>query len=308
MSHWFRTTGLCAACMALILCGQLTHADAIGETNQQTPTINQAANTGRSSQNAGQMMNMIASAALFASCLSSEPPNMPLCMMGALAAIQAGQDAGAADASGLTFDASAYSPTGLDDGTNGTTLTPASDNGKTAFSNPAIDKGMTTLKNAGFTATADGITKPDGTTIPASAFNSDSGMLAAGLDPASVAAADQALASIKKKLADNPSVSGMGVSNAGGSGGSGGYAGGSGTSSDFAMNFPKFKNPFANPNKAKLVAGKSLNYNGEPIGVKGDDIFEMVHRAYVQKRKGGHFIEDPLGRTHLRLPASTRGH
>ncbi len=31
-----------------------------------------------------------------------------------------------------------------------------------------------------------------------------------------------------------------------------------------------------------------MQFDGEPIGVKGDDIFQMVHVAYDKKRAGKH--------------------
>jgi hypothetical protein len=49
---------------------------------------------------------------------------------------------------------------------------------------------------------------------------------------------------------------------------------------------------------AKLLAGKvaglSTNYNGEPIGVSSDSIFEMVKRRYEMKEKENTFITDLL--------------
>jgi hypothetical protein len=48
---------------------------------------------------------------------------------------------------------------------------------------------------------------------------------------------------------------------------------------------------------ASKVAGLSTNYNGEPIGVASDSIFEMIKRRYETKDKENSFITDLLTTT-----------
>ena len=104
---------------------------------------------------------------------------------------------------------------------------------------------------------------------------------------------------INKELSQY-SVSSMAVDSAGGSGSGGG--GGSYGSSDYSsFKMPKFKSPFANQDSKKLLAGKSVMVGGEPIGVKGDNLFDMVHRAYQKKRNRRQFMESSKSG---RLPAS----
>jgi hypothetical protein len=50
----------------------------------------------------------------------------------------------------------------------------------------------------------------------------------------------------------------------------------------------------AKANALAKVAGLSTNYNGEPIGVAADSIFEMVKRRYEMKDKENTFITDLL--------------
>ncbi len=120
-------------------------------------------------------------------------------------------------------------------------------------------------------------------------------MAEAGISPASIAAANKALADAG---VGGASVGSMGLETGGGGYSAGG--GGGGGSSGSALD-----DYFASLNKAKkgekdrMVAGKSLNYGSDPIGVKMDNIFMMVHRRYQGKRKvNSYFLE--------RMPASEK--
>jgi|GEM_PF-1659228 hypothetical protein len=292
---------------------QSTQAEAIRDTTSTTSssntaqnTINHAADQGRRSQNAGMIMNMIASAALFASCFASTPPNMALCAMGALAAAQGANQGQSAGMSDMTFDASQYNPgdfTGT--GADGTgTLSSVDGTGTAGFTDPIIKEGMGKLSEAGYKISEDGVTNPDGSFTPASAFDSPSSMMAAGMSAQTASAAGDVMDTIKKELEGaGANVVAMGVDTSGGGGG--GYGGGAG-GADFgdlsSFKLPSLKNPFDNADKKKLVAGKALMVGGEPIGVKGDNIFDMVHRAYQKKRGRNQFLETTKGPA--RLPAS----
>ena len=99
------------------------------------------------------------------------------------------------------------------------------------------------------------------------------------------------LAAKAAALASKPSVSGVGVDTAGGGGGAGGTRSGSGSGgSAFGDYLSKMKRGLASKKKA-VIAGKSKNYGGEQIGVRVDNIFEMIHRRYQNKRKRNSFIE-----------------
>ncbi len=276
-----------------------------GETAAQT-SINQAADTGRRSQNAGMMMNIIAAAGLFAACAASTPPRMELCAMGALAAAQAANQGAAANQSDLAFDASEFQPGDYtyNPGGDGSTVDPASvdGSGTAVFSNPHIKEGMGMLTEAGYKVSQEGITLPDGTFVPASSFSSPEAMAAAGLDPS---AAGDVLAAVNSELQklSEASVASMGVDGGPGGGGASSGAGSVdfGDLDSFAL--PQLKNPFDKKvDEKKLLAGKSLMVNGEPIGVKGDNIFDMVHRAYQKKRGKNIFLE--TAKNPARLPAS----
>ena len=71
-----------------------------------------------------------------------------------------------------------------------------------------------------------------------------------------------------------------------------------------------FTNPFAVGADAKkqMVAGKTVMFDGEPIGVRGNNIFDMVHAAYQKKRQNNNFIESADSRPgpSTRMPASIR--
>lgn len=269
-------------------------------------TINQAADTGRKSQNMGMMMNMVAAAGLFAACLAPKPPNMALCAMGALAAAQAAHQGQAANASDTTFDLSEFDPGdyNYDGGTNGD-LDPSAvpGTGDVGFNNPNIKEGMDKLTESGYKISPEGVTFPDGSFKPASAFDSPSSMVAAGMSPSDAQAAGDVLAAVNKELEN---ISGATVSSMKVDGGSGGYAGGGGGSADFgdldSFKLPTLKNPFDKADKKKLLAGKSVMVGGEPIGVKGDNIFDMVHRAYQKKRGKNQFYEN--AKSPARLPSS----
>lgn len=262
-------------------------------------TINQAADTGRGSQNSGAMMNMVASAALFASCFASCPKcRMELCAMGAMAAAQGAHQAGAAKASDATYDMSEFNPNSPNyTGPNPASVDPS---GNAGFTDPNIKAGIDKLAESGYTVTADGVTFPDGSFQPSSAFNSGSSMVAAGMDPAAARAADDVMAAINGELSSGASVASMGVESGGG------YSAGGGGGEDFggleSFTMAGMKNPFSKVDEKKLLAGKSMMVGGEPIGVKGDNIFDMVHRAYQKKRGKNQFLETQKGS--LRLPTS----
>ncbi len=264
-------------------------------------TINQGANTGQASQNAGSAANAAAGAALIASgmALLPNPPTAAqgaaLIALGMMALAQAGHDSGAAAASGRTAAASVLQNPG---GQGAETQKP--EMGQADFYNQ-MKKAEAALKANGYSFDKGGLTGPDGKTIPKSAFNSMSSMAAAGIDPKALAEVNKVNAAIADELAKYK-VSSVGVNNvAGGGMGEGEGVGVTGEEQSGAV-----VDPFAlNADKQKsLLAGKTVNLDGEPIGVAGANIFEMVHDAYQKKRSGNQFIEVEAGAPPVRKPAS----
>lgn len=277
---------------------QLKEKDDLKAGNQNT--INQGANTGQASQNAGSAANAAAGAALIASgmALLPNPPTAAqgaaLIALGMLALAQAGHDSGAAAASGRTAAASVLQ----NEGKPGDVQKPEA--GEADFYNQ-MKKAGEALKANGYSFNDKGLTGPDGKTIPKSAFNSTSAMAAAGVDPKAIAELNKVNDAIADELAKYR-VSSVATNNAGAGGGmnEGGGAGVTGEEETGAA-----INPFdLNADKQKqLVAGKTINLDGDPIGVAGANIFEMVHDAYQKKRSGNQFIEAE-GSPPTRQPAS----
>ena len=269
-------------------------------------SINKAADDAKDSQKQGAQMNMIAGAMMMAACMASQPPNMALCAMGALALMQAAHDKKAADKSDKTYEASLADGSGSGENKESKSEPESprpSEDSLTGygFNNPDIKAGLDALKNNGYGVSEGGIKMPDGSFVPSDAMGSAASMTAAGFDANSAQAASAVLADINKKLGDPnaPNIVSMGVDSSGGGGSS--SRSGSDDSSGYS-----FKNPWnlsANA-RSKMVAGKSVTLAGEPIGVKGDNLFEMVHRAYDKKRKTENFIESESASGGSRMPAS----
>ena len=107
------------------------------------------------------------------------------------------------------------------------------------------------------------------------------------------------LASVDTSSLHSASVSSVGVVE--GSGGGGAGDGGNYDSSESVYN------PFAmNKNqKNQMVAGKTVMFDGEPIGVKGRDLFDMVHVVYERKSLNNQFIGgNGAARGAVRAPSS----
>lgn len=269
--------------------------------NSGGSSINPSAEKGKDSQSGGSGANMAAGAALMAACMMTQPPNIALCIMGALALAQGAHDDDASKQSAATQNASQTS-------TTPTTKTTASygsaPDGKGGFDSVAITKGQDALKDAGITVTPDGVKMGDGSFKPASSFSSAAGLSAAGLDP-------NALKEAKKITEGIGGAGAASVSKFGTNDAAGGGSGGPGDAGENANEKPG-ADGFAFGNLAglsedarrRLMAGKTVNFDGEPIGVRGGNIFEMVHTCYQRKRAGNQFIETET--TALRAPAGAR--
>jgi hypothetical protein len=253
---------------------------------------------------------MAAGAALLAACMATQPPNIALCAMGALAMMQGGHDSGAAGESAATYGASAYQNPGSNAGGSSATTEETSPadpaKGTAGFASASVEKGLATLKEAGYQVTPAGVTSPDGTFTPASSFGSPSSMAAAGFDAGAIRDAKRVTDAINDEIGKNGArVSGVATASSGGGGGDYSGAGGGGDGGAGGNTSAHLTNPFGLDGAAqkKLMAGKTVNFDGVPIGVRGDNIFEMVHDCYQKKRTGNQFIEGE-GPVQQRLPAS----
>ena len=270
-----------------------------------TGSINPAANTGKKSQDSGSGANTAIGAALMAAgmAMMANPPTQPqgaiLMALGALALAQGSHDSGAADQSAATAGAS-YNQVG----TNNATTNPALGTGSSAYTNPALSKGTAALKEAGYKLTSAGLTTPSGVTIPNSALSSASGMASAGLDAGAISDVQKTLASAIADSADKMKVSGVGLAASDGS--PTGAAGGGTTGGDYSFSNRRSGFGLSDADKKKLVAGKTVNFDGEPIGVRGQNIFDMIHVAYQKKKDNKDFLGDDGAAAggSLRSPAS----
>jgi hypothetical protein len=268
-------------------------------------SINPGSQEGQKSQSGGAGVNaavgsgLMAAGAALMSNPKTVPPGVVLMGMGILAMMQAKEDSGAAGQSAATGFAS-----NVNDGS----VTPGAvdPNGTGAFAEAKIKEGQAKLGEAGYKMTSKGLTGPDGSFIPAKAFSSPSSMAAAGMSPTTIAAVQEGLADAQAGASGSAArVSGVGI-NTGGGGGSGG-----GMTEDESNGSSESGTGVVNPfdigaeKKGSLVAGKTVMFDGEPIGVRGQNIFDMVHVSYQKKREGKHFIETEND-VSARSPASVK--
>ncbi len=282
-------------------------------------SINPGAQTGERSQAAGAGTNAMAGIALMAAgaAMMANPPTVPpgvvLMMMGIMAMQQSGHDSNAAGQSHNTYNESL----------NGDTTQPGPlADGSSGFDADKLKDAEKKLGEAGYQTTKNGFIGPDGKLIPHEAFNSADSIQAAGLDPQGFKEAQSILDGMNTVGAPEglgKAVSGVPVA---GGGGGGSSSAGDGSGSEYSSASANGSNPFGlnADDKRKLIAGKTVMFDGEPIGVRGNNIFEMVHQCYQKKRQGNHFIEaggdsivpasvsasSPVSMPVMRAPASTR--
>ncbi len=238
------------------------------------------------------------------------PHNAMACVLAVQCALQLAQTAAAK--SGTDGVYGAYSPgtggvggtfgTG-DPGGGGSSTEPGDGTGKGIGNGTAITTGADLIKiksglaNAGVAIdpVTGAITLPNGQTVPA---NSSAGsMKASGFDSSSI---DQTLADEKKleaKLLANANAK-TGTGSFGYQGGGGGRATANVANPNASMDMNSFLNSRmgADGRNAKSgkasVAGLSKKLGSENIGVKGDNIFEMVNRRYQSQHKQNAFLRE----------------
>lgn len=276
-----------------------------GGTSSSTPsqaTITPGALEAMKAQQMGAMVNAMVGAALMTACLAPCPRcNMPLCAMGALAFAQSGADSGYAGMSGDTHTAASAAA-----GKNGTGANSKKDpTGKGGF-DPKYQEGLDKLAEHGYVVGDSSVTYPDGSVKTANDFSSADGMAAAGMDPASIKEAQSILDAAEAQAASQlASVSGVGVNSGGGGGSGGAYGEGDSAGGNSAGGLGAGYRGLDSDAAKRMVAGKTKLFDGEPIGVSGQNIFDMIHVAYQKKRQGRHFIETADG-VSVRRPASVR--
>lgn len=174
---------------------------------------------------------------------------------------------------------------------------------------PGVQKAQDLLTTAGFKIDEKTgvVTTPDGLQVSASDLGSSTAMAAAGMTPEQIASLQAAQSAVDNQLnpiAENAArVLAMGVETGGGGG-----VGGAGAAAGFnlddldagALDDPngsltsylkKLQQGQKGSEKDRMIAGKSVKFGGDPIGIQQDNIFEIVHRRYTSKKKLKNFID-----------------
>jgi len=239
----------------------------------------------------GTALNMAASGLLITQCVRSKPNNLSLCAMGLAAAAQALANKQGADQSGnvnmqssgwdIPKDDPQTTPAGMEGVKEGTTLG--------GFKNDKVQQALKALKDAGYQMDEKGLTSPDGTFTPAGSLGSSSALSAAGMSASSIQEAQKVLASVNQELSRMANVSPVGVVE---SGGGYSYSSSSGSDGD-SMGMVGSNKPFLlnAGQKQALMAGKTVMFQGEPIGVPGRNIFDMMRVAYERRSAKNLFVD-----------------
>lgn len=269
-------------------------------------SINQGASQGAGSQKLGQGLNIVAGGVFTAAFISSCSHGCnPMYAYMALSSFASAATMGRAKGmSNLTYDASGNWNTNPGTNTDDPigTYDPFVGIPDTQYTEER--QHWEQLKNDGFTISKDGLIKgPNGQTVKPSDLKNASGMMAAGATAGQASSAMSLMDKVNSDLSakakefensgSEANVVSMGVDGSGGGAGGGAYNRDLASDDDGGDYMKNFKNPFAMDAKKKkeMVAGKSLAHGDDQIGVKMDDIFQMVHRRYQVKRAGDEFIE-----------------
>lgn len=162
------------------------------------------------------------------------------------------------------------------------------------------------LQEQGYSIDRNGKVKtPSGRTIDPKSLSSASSAAEAGIGASEysdfLALSEKAQAAAKKRADQLKNLLDTDINGDGGGGGGGkgaAVASNGNRNNDFWKKFLLDKKAKA---KDAGIEGLSKEFNGEPIGVAGDNIFEMITRRYDAKETQGTFVEGPAG---SRVPAS----
>jgi hypothetical protein len=136
------------------------------------------------------------------------------------------------------------------------------------------------------------VTTPDGKHISPADLSSPAAMAAAGFTPSQISAMTAAQNQIKAAV--NAATKGADANtDLFGDGGSGGKGGGGSVVAGVGVPGAGKPKSAINRNPSQ-VAGLTRNYNGEPIGVGSDSLFDMIDRRYQLHDSQGGFL-NPAG-------------
>lgn len=258
--------------------------------------INQGARSGQGAEAIGAAANAAIGATLIAtgrpllSNKKTRPKGMMLIALGMTALAQAAATMGASKGSKGVGDA-----TDIDFGAYGSEAFNANDSLDVAtqksmaeYQKLNVDKKLAELKEQGFMVDP----KTGNVITPDGEFGAGSLSMASaleGLDGQTAAELKEKLDQTNAKYADRMKVISMDLDSGGGGGGGGSRSGRSFDIPDYSA----LLNGTVKERKPASVAGLQVMAGGEPIGVRADDIFQMVHRRYQSKRKSNLFIESP---------------
>jgi hypothetical protein len=277
-------------------------------TDRSTPaapakqSITDSADKTKSSNEKGQIMNMVMGGATLAAgakcagtcpygCCSLAPM---LFMMGMQNLMQAGEQGKTAGQAGGTVNltdtglgTSGYDPNAVKDLLNG----PDAKAGKEFMA--TVAKG-----GAGFSYDPKTgiVTTASGKTLKGSDMNSASSMAAAGIPKGAIDALSNMVRDIEAKT--EKKVGKLALTSVSSEESSSGGGGGSGSASAASNGEAPYGSPAGRSAGLGIdrdpaqVAGMQKNYNGEPIGVAGDSIFKMMTRRYKTKEAQSSFIDE----------------
>lgn len=280
-----------------------------------TPSTNQSSNQAQDSNKQGQIMSALMGAMLmtksyqhFSKCASCSGKCPSECVMGAIMAgmgamsfAQAKEHGNKASDAGLTASMTDGFNMG---GNNGVGTNPGGLTDSEVGKFPEIKKGIGSLNqmkpgmNSKYSVDPKtGKIIADGKEYNASDFASGSAMANAGIPPGAIEGAMDYVSGLEKKAAEKIKLGAFTAANGfeeGGGGGASasgsaiveeaslsstspsGFGGGAGDLGDTSAN----------------MAGMSKDYNGEPIGVSADSIFDMMTRRYNVKKQQDSFFNE----------------
>ncbi len=274
-----------------------TSAAANSET--AVSSINTDSAKQKKSLDIGTVMNFAASGALITACFAPKPNNYALCAMGLQAAAQAMEHSDAANqAKDVNFKSGGWDdynrPGAEKPGAGANPLNPSGAADGSGYNRAQVEAAKKALEDAGYGISEKGLTSPNGTFVPNADLASTGALAAAGMSPAAIAEAQEVLAAVNDELSKamgGRAVS-VGVVEGGGGGASTGEGSEASESEAAGLDFSKRRHFALNAKQRQsLVAGKTKNLEGEPIGVRGQNIFEMMHVAYQRRRESNIFLD-----------------
>lgn len=286
-------------CISLPAWSQTRTTEGTGSTSMGNGgNINNSASRGQASQSSGKGANQMAGMAFGVMCMMGcnqiSQYACYACPLAAMAIGQMGEDGGAEKQSGQVYDASlgggGYSAAGTGYDTAYNPATGTTDNSGT--SPTSIKDVSDALAAKGYKLNPDGsVTTPDGV-LPKDTFNSAGNMAKAGFSSSAIQSAMAAIDKVNKDIDaqyGGDRVVAVGVNTSGD--GFGGGGGGSETRGDSAFDeYLKRLRGGGGFSARRMLAGKSIRVGGEPMGVKGDDIFKMIERQYNSLNARNEFI------------------